>query len=102
MKISLFRLTSPTFLLTSALTFVFVPPAPAQSIPSPAPTVPAAKNDEVIELNPFTVNTTKDIGYLAENTLAGSRLNTKLRDTPAAVSVFTKEFIEDLGITDIK
>ena len=56
---------------------------------------------EVIELSPFTVNTTSDVGYRAENTLAGSRLNTKLRDTPASISVFTKEFLDDLGITDI-
>jgi len=33
---------------------------------------------EVVELSPFTVNTTKDAGYYAENTLAGSRLNTNL------------------------
>jgi outer membrane receptor for ferric coprogen and ferric-rhodotorulic acid len=58
--------------------------------------------EEVVELSPFAVNTSRDIGYQAENTLAGSRLNTKLRDTPASVSVFTKEFLDDLGITDIK
>ena len=69
--------------------------------PRPAP-VPAGTTDEVIELNPFTVNMSRDVGYQAESTLAGSRLNTKLRDTPAAVSVFTKEFLDDLAITDVK
>jgi iron complex outermembrane recepter protein len=56
---------------------------------------------EVVELSPFTVNTSRDLGYLAENTLAGSRLNTSLRDTASSVSVFTKEFLDDLGISDL-
>ncbi|MBI4626660.1 MAG: hypothetical protein HY736_26000 [Verrucomicrobia bacterium] len=29
-------------------------------------------------------------------------MKTKLRDTPASVSVFTREFRDDLGITNIK
>ena len=45
----------------------------------------------------FTVNTSRDTGYSAENTLAGSRLNTKLRDTASSVAVFTKEFLTDIG-----
>ena len=67
--------------------------------PAPAPN-PAAASD-VVELSPFTVNTHNDLGYAAENTLAGSRLNTKLRDTASSVSVFTKEFLDDLAITDL-
>jgi hypothetical protein len=69
---------------------------------SPAPTGPAPGADEVIELSPFTVNSSKDRGYQAENTLAGSRLNTSLRDTPSSVSVFTEKFLEDLGINQIE
>lgn len=73
-------------------------PAQAQTVSPPSP--PAA--GEVVELSPFSVNTSRDLGYQAENTLAGSRLNAKLRDTPGSVAVFTKEFLEDLGITDLK
>jgi hypothetical protein len=72
-----------------------VPPAPTAT-----PATPRA--DEVIELSPFTVNASADKGYRAENTLAGSRLNTSLRDTPASVSVFTKEFLEDIGLNEIE
>jgi hypothetical protein len=57
---------------------------------------------EIVELSPFTVNATADKGYRAENTLAGSRLNTNLRDTPSSVSVFTEKFLEDLGINQIE
>lgn len=60
------------------------------------------RDSETVELSPFVVNTARDLGYLAENTLAGSRLNTKLRDTPGSISVFTREFLDDLGITDIR
>ncbi|MBI5692225.1 MAG: TonB-dependent receptor plug domain-containing protein [Verrucomicrobia bacterium] len=61
-----------------------------------------ATSTEVVELSPFTVNTSRDLGYVAENTLAGSRLNARLRDTASSVSVFTKEFLEDIAITDIR
>jgi iron complex outermembrane receptor protein len=60
------------------------------------------KKEAVVELSPFMVNTSTDLGYVAENTLAGSRLNTKLRDTASSVSVFTKEFLDDIGITDLR
>ena len=57
--------------------------------------------DVVVELSPFTVNSAADKGYRAENTLAGSRLNTSLRDTPASISVFTREFLDDIGLNEI-
>src|SRR5512134_212005 len=68
---------------------------------SPAPASPSVASEPVVELSPFTVNTSQDVGYLAENTLAGSRLNARLRDTAGSVSVFTREFLDDLAITDI-
>ncbi|MSU51254.1 MAG: hypothetical protein EXS37_19570 [Opitutus sp.] len=57
---------------------------------------------EVVELSPFVIDTSRDLGYQAENTLSGSRLNTSLRDTASSVSVFTKEFMDDTGITDVR
>jgi len=69
-------------------------------VPTTAPVAPAVA--DVIQLSPFEVNTSKDVGYVAENSLAGSRMNAKLRDTPGSVSVFTKEFLDDLAITDLK
>jgi len=55
--------------------------------------------DEVFELSPFVVDTDGDVGYLAGNTLSGSRMNTNLKDTAASISVFTPEFLADLGAT---
>jgi iron complex outermembrane receptor protein len=86
------------FVFTAGLTLA---PARAQTVaPVPAPAASETK-DGVVELSPFTVNTSSDVGYIAENTLAGSRLNTKLRDTASSVAVFTKEFLDDLAITDL-
>lgn len=73
-------------------------PAFAQVAPAPKP----EPKSEVVELSPFVVNTSSDVGYVAENTLAGSRLNTRLRDTASSVAVFTREFLDDVAITDIR
>ena len=80
-----------------------LPSLAAQTVlPPPAPgTAGAPAEKEVIELSPFTVNTSRDVGYAAENTLAGSRLNAPLRDTAGSVSVFTREFLDDLAITNV-
>jgi outer membrane receptor for monomeric catechols len=60
------------------------------------------EQEAVFELSPFEVETSGDVGYLAQNSLAGSRLNSDLKDIGAAVSVLTEEFIGDLGATSMK
>jgi outer membrane receptor protein involved in Fe transport len=62
----------------------------------------AARGDEPVVMSPFEVKTDGDVGYIATNSLAGSRLNTALKDTPAIIDVFTKEFLLDLGATDLQ
>ncbi len=59
-----------------------------------------AQDEEVFTLSPFTVAADNDEGYRSENSLAGTRLNSSLRDTAAAISVYNKEFLSDLGIVD--
>lgn len=63
---------------------------------APAPRMDVA-SQEAIQISPFEVTSDKDVGYLAANTLAGSRFNTPLKDTAAAISVFTPEFLSDIG-----
>jgi iron complex outermembrane receptor protein len=58
---------------------------------------PVAPKDDPVVLMPFSVSTNKDFGYLANDTLAGSRLRTNLADVPNAISVFTPEFMADLN-----
>jgi hypothetical protein len=58
--------------------------------------------EEVFELSPFTVDVSGDRGYRANSTLAGTRLNTQLRDVAASVTVVTEDFMNDIGATDME
>lgn len=59
-----------------------------------------AEDPEVYVLNPFVVESSGNVGYIATSTLAGTRLNTQLKDVGSAISVVTKEFLEDTGATN--
>ena len=62
---------------------------------SPAP------DADVVLLSPFEVTATSGSdSYTADSTLAGNRLNTRLRDIGTSVSVVTKQFLADTGATD--
>ncbi|MBN2069362.1 MAG: TonB-dependent receptor [Opitutales bacterium] len=56
-------------------------------------------NDEVIILDPFVVVEDGNTGYLASNSISGTRSQTPIRDIPLNIQVFTQEFTEDLLIT---
>lgn len=86
--------------------------ASGQSVPAPAnhdrptPEVPVevaaapqnnAAADEIVTLSPFQVSTDRDVGYLANNSLAGSRLRTDLKDIASAITVYTPEFMTDIN-----
>lgn len=92
------RLLLAAVLVCGAGAFAQQSAAPAS--PSPASEKPLA-NDAVV-LSPFEVSTDKDNGFAAASSLAGGRLALDLRDTPAAYSVITREFIDALGITDLQ
>ncbi len=85
-----------------ALVVSSAPALPAAVPPAPAAPEAAAAGEAPVELNPFVVSSTTDTGYLASNTLAGSRMNTELRNVASVVSVFTPEFMADLGATAIE
>jgi outer membrane receptor protein involved in Fe transport len=77
--------------LTSGL--IVVPFALAQDPPD---------EGEVFELDPFVVGTEEQVGYLANSTLAGTRIKTQLKDVGASVSVYTEEFLEDIDATKVE
>ncbi len=58
--------------------------------------------ESVIELSPFTVSAEENQGYQATSTLAGTRIKTNIKDLGAAISVVTKEFMEDTGATSLE
>ncbi len=69
----------------------------AAQVTNPVPSTPSG---ETVTLSPFTVSDTQDVGYVATNTLAGTRLNTPLKDVGTSISVVTKEFLLDLAAND--
>ncbi|HEX2099098.1 MAG TPA: TonB-dependent receptor plug domain-containing protein [Candidatus Synoicihabitans sp.] len=69
---------------------------PTTGVASPLP------DDGTVRLSPFEVRqSNRDIGYYAENTLAGSRLNTNVGDLAASITIVTKQQLEDTGALDI-
>jgi hypothetical protein len=85
------------------------PPVPPRSAPSalkkaPPGAKPAPQttwSESPVELGPFQVSTDRDVGYDAESSLAGTRLNEPLRNIASSVSVFTRQFLDDVAITDL-
>ena len=73
-------------LLRSLVLGLIALPLAAQTAAPPASPAPAAGERPVVELSPFEVRADNDVGYQAANTTSGSRLNSRLRDTPAAVA----------------
>lgn len=68
---------------------------------APASTAAAAEEEDVIILSPFTVDASQDKGYYAQNTLAGSRMQTNIADLGASISVITKQQMDDTASVDI-
>jgi hypothetical protein len=75
--------------------------ASAQQAPQPSPADADQKKDDTVVLSPFVVDASKDTGYYAPNTLAGSRMKTNLADLGSAISVVNKAQMEDFASTDV-
>jgi outer membrane receptor for ferric coprogen and ferric-rhodotorulic acid len=68
-----------------------------------AATDPSAppRPDAAIVLSPFMVEAGTERGYLATQTLSGTRLKTDLKDIGSAMTVFTEQLMDDLGANSI-
>ena len=86
-------------LATTATTVV--PVVSTTTTPQSALRTPQS-NDEVVQMDVFNVDASKDEGYAAFNTTSGSRINTPLKDTPASIDAFTPEFLKDVGAASIE
>lgn len=56
-------------------------------------------DEEVFELSPFEV--TPDEGYVANSSLAGTRLNSQLVDLASSIDVLTEDLMDDIAATSI-
>ncbi|QYM77628.1 TonB-dependent receptor [Horticoccus luteus] len=61
---------------------------------------PNETSKDTVVLSPFEVRSQKDQGYQATETLAGTRIRTDLKDVGGGLSVYTKEFLADIGAID--
>lgn len=77
--------------------------APAQSVrPGDTPPLtPYPARGPVVELSPFVISGQTETGWVATETLAGSRLRTDFRDVPNQIETLTRDFMQDLGLTTL-
>ncbi len=75
--------------------------APSATTPPASSEIFEGDDDGIVTITPFEVRVDTDQGYTATNTLAGSRINSNIKDTPATIAVFTTEFLSDIGATDL-
>ena len=57
--------------------------------------------DDPIELSPFVINSSEEVGYVATSSLADSRMKTELKDIASQIDVLTPEFLSDIGARNI-
>lgn len=86
---------SPKLLSILSLLAFGAAEASAQS----APVAPATS--ETVELSPFMVTSEKDAGYYGANSMSGTRMNTKLEDIAASITVITKQQMMDLALLNM-
>ena len=58
----------------------------------------APAGDDVVRLSPFTVDSSKDVGYKASNSISGTRTNVPIGEVPMNIQVVTSEFLDDLAV----
>ncbi len=81
----------PLLYVTSLLPLVLFGAAPSIEVPP---------DESVVQLSPFEVRAEDTKGYVATSTLGGTLIRTELSDVGSAISVYTKEFLEDIGAFD--
>jgi hypothetical protein len=86
------RTTPPCFLFAA----LALSPGLALAQSTPATAEPA------VELSPFIVDTSKNVGYDAANTLSGSRLSTPSKYVGAAIAEITSALMADLALTNVQ
>jgi len=92
--------TTYTYKLYSLATLVVLTLAPvvySQSTkPADGTTKPSPTEDETVTLSEFSVSSGATHGYVASESMTGTRVATKIADLPFSVNVVTSEFFKIL------
>ncbi|MSU49169.1 MAG: TonB-dependent receptor [Opitutus sp.] len=103
-RLTLRRLTAVYPALSGLFLALIEMPASSAQVASLTPGVPqkpaAANSGEPLVLSPFEVRS-DDRGYLASNTMSGTRLNSKVEDLASSITVITKEQMSDFAMLDL-
>ena len=59
------------------------------------------KSDEVVTLSEFQVQAQEDRGYIASESMTGTRVKTQIKDLPFSVNVLTSEFFDDFAMFEL-
>jgi hypothetical protein len=68
----------------------------------PARSTKTSQEDSVIALSPFVIDATKETGWVATQTLGGSRMKTDFKDLAQPMEVMTMDFMRDLGVNSFE
>jgi len=80
--------------------FVFVTALDPLSAQTVSQAAPSASAEQVRQLSPFEVKEDKR-GYYGTTTMSGTRLNSKIEDLAASITVVTKEQMADFAMLDL-
>ena len=76
---------------------------PASTLGQNVATLPTAVADaDVVQLSPFLVTTSSDIGYIGAQSTLGSRLKQPVKDISSQIEIMTPEFLQDFGLNDVQ
>lgn len=67
----------------------------------PASNAPQEKDDQVVKISPFVVDTSMDKGYMSRNTLSGRGINELLIAVPQTIQIANQELLIDFAPEDM-
>jgi iron complex outermembrane receptor protein len=73
----------------------------AITVLSVAPAIGQTDIDDVFELNAYEVNTSRDFGYYAGNSVSATKTSVAIEDIPISIQVLTRDFLDDLQADSI-
>jgi outer membrane receptor protein involved in Fe transport len=85
-----------------ALVLAIAARLPAQTTPATGTQSDPSKQEEAVVLSPFEVRTEKDTSYGALNSNTVTLFSVDLQKTPIAADIFTEQFMEDVGTTNVE
>lgn len=90
-----------TFTSTAPLLLCAALASASAQTPAAPPAAAARASQEVVTLSEFSVTAESDRGYVASETLTGTRVRTPIIDLPYTVNVLTSEFFEDFAMFEL-